>query len=100
MRAKVDEAGVGGKVAAHEVARGLRYEDLAAVARGRDPGRAVDVDANVAHLPAYRFPRMEAHPITDGHSVRPGPGGQRPLPRDRAGEARPCGREGVKEPVP
>jgi len=44
-----------------EIGRRLRKKNLAAVSRGRDPRRPVDVDSNVALARSERLPRMQPH---------------------------------------
>ena len=79
-------AEVANGLAADEVARRLRQEDLPAVPGGGDARRAVDVDPDVALLGYDRLARVEPH----AHADRPA--AERCLPigggRDRVGGAR------------
>ncbi len=76
-----------------ERTRRLRDEDLPAVRRGHDPGRAVDVDADVGArgqpcLARVELPSARAAPTAGASPPRSSPAGWRPRPRPR----RPPGR--------
>ena len=70
------------------IRRGLREQDLAAVAGAADPGRPMDVGADVLAVGVERpVAGVEAHPDPDLGAVRPGLGGEVALGVDRGGHA-------------
>ena len=70
------------------IRRGLREQDLAAVAGAADPGRPMDVGADVLAVRVERaVAGVEAHPDPDLGAVRPGLRGEVALGVDRGGHA-------------
>jgi hypothetical protein len=62
-----------------------RDEDLTAVGRGTDPGRAVDLDPRVPVRRPQRGAGMDADPRPEVDALGPAPRAQRPLDLDRRG---------------
>jgi hypothetical protein len=94
---QIDEKDVAREITNGKVARGSGQEDLTAVRRSHDPGRAVDVEADVAGLGANRLPRVEAH--SDSDRKRPVVTGERSLTADRREERPASARKGVEQAV-
>ena len=76
-----------------------REEDLAAVARGADPGGAMDVDAGVALVGDQGLADVDSHPHADGVVARPLRLDQPALGLDRRGHGFLERREGGEELV-
>ncbi len=74
---------------AHQGAGSVRREDLAAMCRGRDPGRAVDVETHQVPAGPPGLSRMEPHPDPDRCVPGPGLGSKRALRLDRGGHGLP-----------
>ena len=66
----------------------VRDQDLAAMRRRGDPGRAVDVEADVIVAAADALAAVQPHPNGDGAPVRPVGRGERTLCLDRRGDRR------------
>jgi hypothetical protein len=82
------------------VRRRLGQEDLAAVGRSRDPGRAVNVGADVLAVAVERsVAGVEAHPDAQLDPVGPRLGRQLPLGLDRGRDSRLDRREDREESV-
>ena len=65
----------------------------------RYPGGPVDVEAGEGPAHPFGLAGVESHPDADRLSIRPGLGGERPLPGDRRGDRRPCALEPDEERV-
>ena len=95
MLTEVEQAGARGEAFAGNRGRGVREEDLTAVARGHRPGGAVDRGAEVVAATLVGLTRMHAHADAEGHRRGPGFGGELPL----RGQARLDGlRPGARTP--
>ena len=82
MGAQVDDAHRRAQLVGDQVAGRLRDEDLAAMTRRADPGRAMDVQPDIALRRAPRLAGVEAHPVAHRDPVGPGMAGDRELPID------------------
>ena len=82
-----------------QAAGGAGDDHLAAVGRPGDPGRAVDVDADVVVPAQHPLAGVQAHAHPHREPLRPGVGGQAPLGRHRGPDRRHRAREGGEERV-
>ena len=71
MLPEIPEAHLVGHRRADQRVGRFREEDLAAMAGGADPRRAVHIDADVARPRAQRFARVQAHPDPNVGALRP-----------------------------
>ena len=99
MVAEVNELRALGEGVLNQLLRGPRQQDLSPVSGVPDPGRAMDVEADVSLADRGALTGVQPHPDPDVGASRPGVAGQLPLHvdgrpngRDRRGEH---GEEGV-----
>ena len=88
-----------GEIAGDERRRRRGEEHLTSVPGAADPGRAMDVDPDVALLADHRLARVQAHPDTYVGAVRPDVCRQRPLPGDGGGDRVASAQEAEEERV-
>ena len=89
MLPEIDEGDLGRDIGGHEVAGGLRDEDLPAVAGRADACRTMDVDAHVAGRGLGGLAGVDAHADADVGAVRPLVARDAALSGDGAEECRP-----------
>ena len=99
MRPEVEQAEWRPKLGCDQVPGSLRHEDLATVAGGADPGRTMDVEADVALGCPDRLARVDAHPVPYGDPVRPFPGRDCELAVDRGLDRRSGALEHEIQPI-
>ena len=97
--AEVAHGGPLGDGVLDQAAGGAGDDHLAAVGRPGDPGRPVDVDADVVVPAQHPLAGVQAHPHPHREPLRPGVGGQAPLGRHRGPDRRHRAREGGEERV-
>ena len=71
MLAEVDDANVLGELVLDELARRVRQQNLAAVARAADARAPVDAHADVALAADERLTGVDAHAYANGDVLRP-----------------------------
>ena len=97
--AEVAQPNLDRQVRLDERAGGVGQEDLATVPDRRDPGSAVDVQADQALAGELGLARMDADPNTNRLAFRPRLGGQRSLGRDRCSHRCPRAGEDHEERI-
>ena len=104
MLAEVAQREPVGELLADEHRGRVRDEDLAAVARGRDPRRSMDVETDIVGARGRagrpRLAGMEAHPDPHRRAVRPGRAGEGALRRGGRRDGFERAREHREERVP
>ena len=97
--AEIDDARSLRQVVSEQGPRRLREQDLAAVSRGADPGRADDVETEVTLVADRGLSGVQAHPHLHRHSLGPRVRRQLALGADRRPHRIPCSGERVEECV-